>query len=66
MLIHRCESCGSKNIKPVQIHFDYLGKVVKGVPVIQCQVCGEEMMTSDVMARVDQLVREGKFAYGNP
>lgn len=65
MLIRRCESCGSKNIKPVKITFDYLGTVVKEVPVVQCQVCGEEMMASDVMARVDQLVKEGITIYSN-
>ncbi|TEB10840.1 hypothetical protein Psfp_04090 [Pelotomaculum sp. FP] len=65
MLIHRCENCGSKNIRSVKIIFNYLGTVVKDVPVVQCQMCGEEMMTSIVMARVDQLVKEGITIYSN-
>ncbi|MCG9969693.1 YgiT-type zinc finger protein [Pelotomaculum terephthalicicum JT] len=63
MIIKRCESCGGENIKSVKISFNYLGKVVKGVPVVKCQVCGEDMTASDVLARVDQLVKEGKDIY---
>ncbi|MEG6617457.1 YgiT-type zinc finger protein [Peptococcaceae bacterium 1198_IL3148] len=63
MVNDRCEVCGSHNVKLGTISLDYLGKEIKKVPAIICSDCGEEMVTSDVMDKVDKLVAEGKEVY---
>ncbi len=62
-MLDRCEGCGSNNIKLSAVVVEYMGKTIKKVPAIICTDCGEEMITSDVLARVDRLVQSGIKTY---